>query len=155
MINAGEEADAECVELYADALRMFESVIVAMTADVADVEGGERLRDRFLVALQHHDGDGRDPEKVAAFLSEGMDQVMDADQMLAAWAANPGDTTGIEALRQELTRVASSANAAGIADAAELADLFNDCCGAAVQRQRSACRLTRSWHCSKSTRSGT
>lgn len=139
MINAGVQADADCIALFADALQMFETAIASMAADLASVEGATDLRDRFLNALQGlMDAQGagyRDHQQVSTFLAEGMDLIMDADTLLARWAENPSQTEEIDRLRAELQQVAASADSAGIAEISELASVLGECY-AAVASQR-------------------
>ena len=68
-----------------------------------------------------------DPHILAVFLSEGMDLIVDAEQLLEQWAQHPQQTEELVRLRDELNLLANSASTAGLAEIQELAAALADC----------------------------
>ncbi|HAI88078.1 MAG TPA: hybrid sensor histidine kinase/response regulator, partial [Alcanivorax sp.] len=64
-------------------------------------------------ALNEH-RDGADPHILSVFLSEGMDLIIDTDNLLEQWAEEPGHTEELARLRDELELLANSARTANL-----------------------------------------
>ncbi|HYQ38099.1 MAG TPA: Hpt domain-containing protein, partial [Pseudomonas sp.] len=60
------------------------------------------------------DGRGRDPQLISQFLAEGMDILLDADELLARWRQHPAEREELEALRNELATLAGNAQKADL-----------------------------------------
>ncbi|AWM60142.1 hybrid sensor histidine kinase/response regulator [Stutzerimonas stutzeri] len=66
-------------------------------------------------ARQHNDaGEARDPNMIALFLSEGMDILLDAEDLLRSWRAHPAERQELSALLQELTTLGQGAKMADL-----------------------------------------
>ena len=66
-------------------------------------------------ARQHNDaGEARDPSMIALFLSEGMDILLDAEDLLRSWRAHPAERQELSALLQELTTLGQGAKMADL-----------------------------------------
>ncbi|WP_375581691.1 Hpt domain-containing protein [Marinobacter adhaerens] len=63
---------------------------------------------------------------VQLFLNEGLDIVLDADQILDHWADNPGEMESLNPLRSELEQLTSGASEAGLSDVAALSSALKD-----------------------------
>jgi len=101
--------------------------------------------DALIAALQQHrDGlaeqndAGPDPHILSVFLSEGMDLIVDAEQLLDQWAQHPEQTEELVKLRDELQLLSSSATTAGLNEIHALAAALA-ACYSAVESGRLAC----------------
>ncbi len=66
-------------------------------------------------ARQHNDaGEARDPSVIALFLSEGMDILLDAEDLLRSWREHPAERQELSALLQELTTLGQGAKMADL-----------------------------------------
>lgn len=63
---------------------------------------------------------GPDNQLVTLFLNDGLDVLLDADQILQDWAAAPAETDAIGRLSHELEQLVNGARKAGLTDVAEL-----------------------------------
>ena len=63
---------------------------------------------------------------VQLFLNEGLDIVLDADQILDHWVRNPDDLASLNPLRSELEQLTSGAAEAGLSDVAKLSDALKE-----------------------------
>jgi chemosensory pili system protein ChpA (sensor histidine kinase/response regulator) len=77
--------------------------------------------------LQGSDSPGPDPHILSVFLSEGMDLIVDAEQLLSQWAQHPEHTDELVRLRDELELLASSATTAGLNEIHDLAAALAAC----------------------------
>ena len=141
LINKGMQADAEAVALFAETTELLQKAVNTMATDVAYINGGQSLIDRLNVVteamLDEQDAQYRDQHVISVFLAEGVNLIMDADVLLARWAAQPDDTTEIESLRDELHKIAASANNAAIQEIAELATALKNCYSAVAEKRLS------------------
>ena len=101
--------------------------------------------DALIAALQQHrDGlaeqndSGPDPHILSVFLSEGMDLIVDAEQLLDQWAQHPEQTEELVKLRDELQLLSSSATTACLNEIHALAAALA-ACYSAVESGRLAC----------------
>ncbi|MFE8302361.1 hypothetical protein V5N19_21800, partial [Bacillus subtilis] len=66
-------------------------------------------------ARQQNDaGEARDPSMIALFLSEGMDILLDAEDLLRSWREHPAERQELSALLQELTTLGQGAKMADL-----------------------------------------
>jgi chemosensory pili system protein ChpA (sensor histidine kinase/response regulator) len=139
IINAASGANAEAIALFTAAADMLAIGVADMVEDVNTIDGAAALIGELDAATQALLNDqGRalgDQHLIAVFLSEGLDLVMDADSLIARWAAQPGDTGEIEKLRDELVMLGTGATTAGVVEVAELACALAECHGAIVEQR--------------------
>ncbi len=83
----------------------------------------EQLHETRLARSQQErdeQGGSRDPAPIGRFLHEGMDILLDAEQWLQRWRAQPSDTQPLNALREELNTLERGARRADLTPIAEL-----------------------------------
>jgi chemosensory pili system protein ChpA (sensor histidine kinase/response regulator) len=66
-----------------------------------------------------------DPQQLAQFLTQGMDLLLDADDIVKQWASKPEGTTALTRLNNELVQLINSANQAEIFEVSELAAVLH------------------------------
>jgi len=132
LISNNRRATTEQAELVRQSCQLIERNLDNL--DLAHLPGAEPL----IVALQQQrDGltgndtpaPNTDPHILSVFLSEGMDLIVDAEQLLAQWAQHPEKTEELVRLRDELKLLSNSAATAGLTEihqlAAALADTYS------------------------------
>ena len=72
----------------------------------------------------------RDPQAVAAFLSQAMDSLMDAEALLSGWQQQPGQRDGLETLLDEMTQLGHAAHQADLWQVDEVCEALLDLYGA-------------------------
>ncbi|KZY28078.1 hybrid sensor histidine kinase/response regulator [Alcanivorax sp. HI0044] len=77
--------------------------------------------------LQDTGSAGPDPHILSVFLSEGMDLIVDAEQLLSQWAQHPAHTDELVRLRDELELLSNSATTAGLSEIHDLAAALAGC----------------------------
>ncbi|MBF0673637.1 Hpt domain-containing protein [Pseudomonas sp.] len=96
----------------------------------------QRLHEtRLARSQQEHDeqGGSRDPGPIGRFLHEGMDILLDAEQWLRRWRAQPSDAQPLNALREELNTLEGGARRADLPQIAELCQALLTLYGAVDQ----------------------
>ncbi|MFJ4143435.1 Hpt domain-containing protein [Pseudomonas sp. NPDC089734] len=91
------------------------------------------LNDRLTVALRESDNGLRiqhNPKLIASFLAEGMDIVLDAENLLQRWREHPGERQELSALLDELTTLGHGAHLAELPQVDELCEALLDIYGA-------------------------
>ncbi|ORC54600.1 hybrid sensor histidine kinase/response regulator, partial [Pseudomonas floridensis] len=91
------------------------------------------LNDRLTVAMRESDNGlriKRNPQLIASFLSEGMDIVLDAENLLRRWREHPGERQELSALLDELTTLGHGAHLADLPQVDELCEALLDLYGA-------------------------
>ncbi|MBA56650.1 MAG: hybrid sensor histidine kinase/response regulator [Pseudomonadales bacterium] len=127
----GVAASYDILQLLDDFVQAIEQGLVdLMSHPSAPIAGSEELLQRLEQMrdekLKHTEEElaakaGRpDPQVVSMFLSEGMDLIMDAGDVLSHWEQNPVPGADLEKLRQELRILARSATAAQLSEVVEL-----------------------------------
>jgi chemosensory pili system protein ChpA (sensor histidine kinase/response regulator) len=66
-----------------------------------------------------------DPQQLAQFLTQGMDVLLDADDIVKQWASGPEETTALARLNNELVQFIDSANKSEIFEVSELATVLH------------------------------
>jgi chemosensory pili system protein ChpA (sensor histidine kinase/response regulator) len=66
-----------------------------------------------------------DPQQFAQFLTQTMDVLLDADNIVKQWASEPEETTALTRLNNELVQLIDSANKAGIVEVSQLAAVLH------------------------------
>jgi chemosensory pili system protein ChpA (sensor histidine kinase/response regulator) len=93
----------------------------------------ELLDDRMAAALSA-DNNGlrirRNPQLIASFLAEGMDILLDAENLLKRWRQHPGERQELNALLDELTMLGHGAHMADLPQVDELCEALLDLYGA-------------------------
>ncbi|MFH7344875.1 Hpt domain-containing protein [Pseudomonas syringae pv. tagetis] len=91
------------------------------------------LNDRLTVVLRESDSGlriKRNPTLLASFLAEGMDIVLDAENLLRRWRQHPGERQELSALLDELTTLGHGAHLADLPQVDELCEALLDLYGA-------------------------
>ncbi|HEX5677751.1 MAG TPA: Hpt domain-containing protein [Alcanivorax sp.] len=118
LINGGRRADADTVQMIDQTHRLLDTGLAQLHDGVlARLPGdADTLIERLVQAreaLNQH-RDGADPHILSVFLSEGMDLIIDTDNLLEQWAEQPGHTEELARLRDELELLANSARTANL-----------------------------------------
>jgi chemosensory pili system protein ChpA (sensor histidine kinase/response regulator) len=91
------------------------------------------LDDRLTAALRDSDNGLRikhNPKLITSFLAEGMDIVLDAENLLRRWREHPGERQELNALLDELTTLGHGAHLADLPQVDELCEALLDLYGA-------------------------
>ena len=91
------------------------------------------LSDRLTAALRDSDNGLRikhNPKLIETFLAEGMDIVLDAENLLQRWREHPGERQELSALLDELTTLGHGAHLADLPQVDELCEALLDLYGA-------------------------
>ena len=106
-------------ELLRDAERMLQHGLqqlgrapqASLPGSVGLLERVQQLHQEQLDAAEAswRDHDNRDPKLISQFLADGMDILLDADDLLARWRQHPAEHVELEALRDELATLAHGA----------------------------------------------
>ena len=79
---------------------------------------------------QGEQGETRDPQLISIFLAEGMDILLDAEDLLRRWRAHPSERQELSALLDELTTLGRGAEMAELPQIDELCEALLDLYGA-------------------------
>ena len=79
---------------------------------------------------QDEHGDRRDPQLISIFLAEGMDILLDAEDLLRRWRAQPSERQELNTLLEELTTLGRGAEMAELPQIDELCEALLDVYGA-------------------------
>jgi chemosensory pili system protein ChpA (sensor histidine kinase/response regulator) len=118
LVNGGRRADADTVEMIDQTHRLLDAGLAQLhDGALTELHGDaaaliERLVQAREALNQHRDG--ADPHILSVFLSEGMDLIIDTDNLLEQWAEEPGHTEELARLRDELELLANSARTANL-----------------------------------------
>ena len=122
LISSNRRASSQQAELLRQAHQLVRDNLEQL--DQAHLPGADAL----ITALQQQrDGlaeqrdSGPDPHILSVFLSEGMDLIVDAEQLLEQWSRNPEQTEELVKLRDELQLLSNSATTAGLGEIHALA----------------------------------
>ncbi|WP_440811855.1 Hpt domain-containing protein [Pseudomonas syringae] len=98
------------------------------------IEAAHALLDDRLAAVLRESDNGlrikRNPQLIASFLAEGMDIVLDAENLLRRWRQHPGERQELSALLDELTTLGHGAHLADLPQVDELCEALLDLYGA-------------------------
>ncbi|MBF8792917.1 Hpt domain-containing protein [Pseudomonas monteilii] len=103
-----------------DAAALIEQVGQAVDARLAFLEQNPHPAQRS----------GRDPQRIAAFLTQGMDILLDAESLLSRWQEHPRERQELEALLDELTALGQAAHLAELWQVDEVCEALLDLYGA-------------------------
>ncbi|MGH8433498.1 MAG: Hpt domain-containing protein, partial [Pseudomonas sp.] len=81
-------------------------------------------------ARQSSQGESRDPQLIGIFLAEGMDILLDAEDLLRLWREHPSERQELSALLDELTTLGRGAEMAELPQIDELCEALLDLYGA-------------------------
>ncbi|WP_323813402.1 Hpt domain-containing protein [Cellvibrio sp. NN19] len=131
------------VNINDDILQLLRDAVIYTQIALHQIEGGEtvdiprlqqfiarvnELREIHvapLVSLQELDESGKrpvDPELLAIFMAEEMNLLLDADKIIALWAADPADTNQLTPVMDELGKLTKAAAHAYLPAMAELSE---------------------------------
>ena len=131
------------VNINDDILQLLRDAVIYTQIALHQIEGGEtvdiprlqqfiarvnELREIHvapLVSLQELDESGKrpvDPELLAIFMAEEMNLLLDADKIIAQWAADPADTNQLTPVMEELGKLTKAAAHAYLPAMAELSE---------------------------------
>lgn len=118
LINGGRRADADTVAMIDQTHRLLHAGLAQLQDGATPELPGDAhtLIERLVQAreaLNEH-REGADPHILSVFLSEGMDLIIDTDNLLEQWAEEPGHTEELARLRDELELLANSARTANL-----------------------------------------
>ncbi|PRA32320.1 Hpt domain-containing protein [Pseudomonas poae] len=134
--------DLDEVELLLEAEALFQRGLRDLDSDpLAPIKGApelilrtQRLLDQQLAALLDAPNTGlrikRDPQLIANFLAQGMDILLDAENLLRRWQQHPGERQELTALLDELTTLGEGAHDADLHAIDELCEALLDLYGA-------------------------
>jgi chemosensory pili system protein ChpA (sensor histidine kinase/response regulator) len=78
------------------------------------------------ISSDSHEQTLPDPQQLAQFLTQGMEVLLDADDIVKQWANEPEETADLTRLNDELVQLIDSADKAEIAEVSELASVLNE-----------------------------
>ncbi|VVN97747.1 Hpt domain-containing protein [Pseudomonas fluorescens] len=134
--------DLDEIELLLDAEGLLRGSLKQLKADpLAAISGAqsliERTRKRLaerLEALLSSPNTGlrikRDPQLISNFLAQGMDILLDAENLLRRWQQHPGERQELSALLDELTTLGEGAHLADLHPVDDLCEALLDLYGA-------------------------
>ena len=136
LINTHRPATQHHVELLGKVYDMMALGLAMLDATQPHLPGS----DEVIAALQAAIGErgqqsGADPHIMAVFLSEGMDLIMDAADLVEQWAQTPDDTAQLATLREELETLETSAETAQLQQIQVLSAALANCYRAIEQQQ--------------------
>nr|WP_255771961.1 Hpt domain-containing protein [Microbulbifer guangxiensis] len=107
-IRSGQELQIDRTEQY-----------LARVAELQERAVGHLIRER-----EANEPRAVDPQLLAVIMADGMKVLLDADQMLGQWRANPEDTALLHPVAEELQVLQEAANRAQLPTLAELSQLL-------------------------------
>lgn len=129
-------------ELLSSAEQLFRAGLEQLESHpLAPIEGAEaflervqRLHQERLEAAEGErlgkSGESRDPQLISIFLAEGMDILLDAEDLLRKWRQHPSERQELSALLDELTTLGRGAEMADLPQIDELCEALLDLYGA-------------------------
>jgi len=100
----------------------------------AFIDAARALLDARMAEALRDDNNGlrsrRNPQLIASFLAEGMDILLDAENLLKRWQQHPGERQELNALLDELTMLGHGAHMADLPQVDELCEALLDLYGA-------------------------
>jgi chemosensory pili system protein ChpA (sensor histidine kinase/response regulator) len=98
------------------------------------IDAARALLDARMAEALSDDNNGlrsrRNPQLIASFLAEGMDILLDAENLLKRWQQHPGERQELNALLDELTMLGHGAHMADLPQVDELCEALLDLYGA-------------------------
>ncbi|MCI8208025.1 hybrid sensor histidine kinase/response regulator [Pseudomonas sp. S25] len=98
------------------------------------IEAAQALLEERLAAAVNASNNGlrikRNPQLIESFLAEGMDILLDAENLLQRWREHPGERQELSALLEELTTLGHGAHLADLPQVDELCEALLDLYGA-------------------------
>jgi chemosensory pili system protein ChpA (sensor histidine kinase/response regulator) len=124
---------AECELLGKAEVLIRQGLVQLDTAPLAPLAGSQALLDEIqrlheerlesqLNARQNQSGEARDPQLIGIFLAEGMDILLDAEDLLQRWREHPSERQELSALLDELTTLGRGAEMAELPQIKVLCD---------------------------------
>ena len=137
LISNNRRATTEQADLVRQACELIDDNLGSL--DQAHLPGAEPLilalqQQRDALSGSDSSAPNTDPHILSVFLSEGMDLIVDAEQLLAQWAQHPQQTEELVSLRDELKLLGNSAATAGLNEIHQLAEALADTYSAVESR---------------------
>ena len=132
-------------ELLSSAERLFRQGLAQLESlPLAAIEGTPEFlarvqalhQERLAAAQASRQGDigeSRDPQLINSFLSEGLDILLDADELLRSWREHPSEQQELSALLAELSTLSSSAEMAELPQVSQICEALLEVYGAAQE----------------------
>lgn len=136
------QVDLAAAELLSSAEGVFRIGLDNLeTQPLAPIPGAEALLARVQALHQERlasaedermaqSGESRDPQMISIFLAEGMDILLDAEDLLRKWREHPSERQELSALLEELTTLGRGAEMAELPQIDELCEALLDLYGA-------------------------
>jgi chemosensory pili system protein ChpA (sensor histidine kinase/response regulator) len=136
------QVDLAAAELLSSAEGVFRIGLDNLeTQPLAPIPGAEALLARVQALHQERlasaedermaqSGESRDPQMISIFLAEGMDILLDAEDLLRKWREHPSERQELSALLEELTTLGRGAEMAELPQVDELCEALLDLYGA-------------------------
>ena len=130
------------IELLSAAEPLFHKGLMQLNVDpLMPIEGASQLIEAAHALLDERMADAlsadnnglrtrRNPQLIASFLAEGMDILLDAENLLKRWRRHPGERQELNALLDELTMLGHGAHMADLPQVDELCEALLDLYGA-------------------------
>ncbi|MBD2839565.1 Hpt domain-containing protein [Pseudomonas sp. JM0905a] len=134
--------DLSEAELLHEALNLLRQGVAQLdSTPLAPVPGSDALLERIRrlhqdrldaanAARRDDKGETRDPQMISLFLAEGMDILLDAEDLLRRWREHPAERQELGALLEELTTLGRGAEMAELPQIEELCEALLDVYGA-------------------------
>lgn len=121
--------------LFLDGLAQLSSDPLGTIPGAAElIEAAQTLLQERLAAVLSASNNGlrvkRNPQLIESFLAEGMDILLDAENLLQRWREHPGERQELSALLEELTTLGHGAHLADLPQVDELCEALLDLYGA-------------------------
>ncbi|WP_192980358.1 Hpt domain-containing protein [Pseudomonas sp. EggHat1] len=136
------QVDLAAAELLSSAEGVFRIGLDNLESQpLAPIPGAEAFLARVQALHQEHlanaegermaqSGESRDPQMISIFLAEGMDILLDAEDLLRKWREHPSERQELSALLEELTTLGRGAEMAELPQIDELCEALLDLYGA-------------------------
>ena len=136
------QVDLSAAELLSRAEQLFRVGLENLESQpLAPIEGAEAFLARVHALHQERlasaederlgqSGESRDPQLIGIFLAEGMDILLDAEDLLRKWREHPSERQELSALLEELTTLGRGAEMAELPQIDELCEALLDLYGA-------------------------
>ncbi|AOE82851.1 Hpt domain-containing protein [Pseudomonas sp. TCU-HL1] len=134
--------DLSETELLREAMSLLQQGVAQLdSAPLAPIPGTEALLERIHrlhqgrldaahAARRDDKGEARDPQMISLFLAEGMDILLDAEDLLRRWREHPSERQELGALLEELSTLGRGAEMAELPQIEELCEALLDVYGA-------------------------
>lgn len=142
LINIGQKVNDDFLELLERAIAVIEQALNALRAGETlpeHLDDSQALIDEFVALRQHREGgDSIDKHLLMVFMSEGMDIILDSEDLLNSWIADQSNIDGMVSLTDELSLLSGSAKTAGLNAVSAMSDVLSRCYASLATGKRTA-----------------